>query len=338
MRAAFVEDPLTFQDIVQAIAVPPGDEHRGMLLAALLNSRLMLWFAFHSTSSFGAERPEVQQAELLRLPFPAPDDLPDPERSRAAADALADLVEKQLRPPVPASARPVPVSARRPEERELLAEIDGLAYEFFCLSEEEKILVEDTVEHVIPAVQPGRGRSPAIWRSSTPRDRREYARTLTGALADWFEGDCSIGTRLVARNDDLAILRLSLRDGPGPSDYAEDDDQHVAAALSRLAEHVDQPLPGNFQALPDFRVFAGRDLFLVKPAGKRFWLRSAALADANAIVVDLHMWSNSGNDHTAVARAAAQRQVVRDQNRKCEIRSETGRHSRKRRKRRGKWR
>ena len=285
LRAAFVEDPLTFRHIVQAIAVPPGDECRGMLLAGLLNSRLMLWFAFHGTSSFGADRPEVQQAELLRLPFPAPDDMPDPEQSRVAADGLAALVEKQLRPPDPAFDRTV---ERRLEEHELLEEIDGLAYNFFCLSEEEKILVEDTVKHVIPAVQPNQGSFPAIWRSSTPGDRREYARTLVGSLADWLEGDCSIGTRLVARNDDLAILRLSLRDGPGAFDYAEDDDQHVAAALSRLAEHVHQPLPGNFQTLPDFRVFVDRDLFLVKPSGKRFWLRSAALADAGAIVLDLH--------------------------------------------------
>ena len=281
LRAAFVEDMLTFQHIIQAITVPLGDERRGMLLAALLNSRLMLWFAFHGTSSFGAERPEVQQAALLRLPFPGPDDMPEPERSRAAADALAVLVEKQLRPTAPAF-------ERRPGEHELLEEIDGLAYEFFCLSEEERILVEDTVEHVIPAVQPRRRGFPAIWRPSTPGDRREYARTLAVALTDWLEGDCSIGTRLVARNDDLAILRLSLRAGPGAFDYAEDDDQHVAAALSRLAEHVHQPLPGNFQTLPDFRVFVDRDLFLVKPAGKRFWLRSAALADAGAIVLDLH--------------------------------------------------
>ena len=283
LRAAYVEDPMTFWDIVQAIAVPPGDERRGRLLAGLLNSRLMLWFAFHGTSSFGAERPEVKQAELLRLPFPAPDDLPEPERSRAAADTLAAIVAKQLDP----------AFERLPVERGVLKEVDELAYEFFCLSKEEKILVEDTVEHVIPAVQPNRGPSPALWRSSTRDDRRAYARTLSGALEDWLDGDGSIGTRLVARNDDLAILRLSLRDEPGAfddaeDDYAEDDDESVTEALSRLAEHVHEPLPGNFQALPDFRVFAGRDLFLVKPAGKRFWLRSAALVDANAIALDLH--------------------------------------------------
>ena len=288
LRAAYVEDPLAFQDIIQAIVVPPGDERRGMLLAGLLNSRLMLWFAFHGTSSFGADRPIMHQAEILRLPFPALDDLPDRERSRAAAEALAAIVEKQLRRLDPASAPLDPALERRPDEREPLAEIDDLACEFFCLSEEERVLVEDTVEHVIPAVQPNRGRLPAIWRPSTLGDRGAYARTLAGALADWLDGDCSIGTRLVARNDDLAILQLSLRDGPGAFDYAEDDDESVAAALSRLAEHVPRPLPGNFQSLPDFRVFVGRDLFLVKPAGKRFWLRSAALADANAIALDLH--------------------------------------------------
>ena len=283
LRAAYVEDRMAFQDIVQAIAVPPGDERRGMLLAGLLNSRLMLWFAFHGTSSFGSDRPILHQAELLRLPFPAPDDLPEPERSRAAADALAAVVEKQVRRLDPAPAQPDQTA-----ERGVLKEIDDLAYEFFCLSEEERILVEDTVEHVIPAVQPNRGRVPTLWRPSTRDDRHAYARTLAGALADWLDGDGSIGTRLVARNDDLAILQLSLRDGPGAFDYDEDDDESVAEALSRLAEHVHEPLPGNFQALPDFRVFAGRDLFLVKPAGKRFWLRSAALTDANAIALDLH--------------------------------------------------
>ena len=47
LRAAYVEGPMTFRHIIQAVAVPPGDERRGKLLAGLLNSRLMLWFAFH---------------------------------------------------------------------------------------------------------------------------------------------------------------------------------------------------------------------------------------------------------------------------------------------------
>ena len=289
LRATYVETRLTFQDSIQAIVVPPGDERRGKLLAGLLNSRLMLWFAFHGTSSFGSDRPKVHQAELLRLPFPAPDDMPEPERSRAAADALVAVFKQTIR-----SVRP----SVEPEssERDVLAEIDGLAYEFFCLSGEERRVVDDTVEQIIPAVQPSRGAAPEIWRASTPSDRRAYARTLVDNLVDWFEGDCSIGTRLVACNGDLAILRLSLQDGPAAFDYAEADSGSVAAALSRLVEHVRQPLSGNFQSMPDFRVFIDRDLFLVKPIGKRFWLRSTALADANAIVLDWHEFTGRRHD------------------------------------------
>ena len=146
LRAAYVEDPLTFQHIIQAIVVPPGDERRGLLLAGLINSKVMLWFAFHGTSSFGSDRPEVQQAELLRLPFPAPEELSDPQRSRSAAEVLITAIEQQVRL---ASETPAP----RPDNRAVLEEIDALAYEFFCLSEAERILVEDTVRHTIPAVQ-----------------------------------------------------------------------------------------------------------------------------------------------------------------------------------------
>ena len=217
LRATYVEAPLTFQYVIQAIVVPLGDERRGMLLAGLLNSRLMLWFAFHGTSSFGSDRPKVHQAELLHLPFPEPDDLPDRKRSRSAADALVAAIEKQVR-------QDGQTFGRQLSERDILKEIDGLAYEFFCLSDEEIILVEDTVERTIPAVQPNRGGFPEIWRASTARDRRAYARTLVDNLTGWFDGDNAIGTRLVARNDDLAVLRLRLGGAPGSFDYTEGDD------------------------------------------------------------------------------------------------------------------
>ena len=223
----------------------------------------------------------MHQAELLRLPFPAPEDMPDRERSRSAADALATFIERQVR-------QAGQTFGRQPSEHEVLKEIDSLAYDFFCLSKEERILVEDTVEHTIPAVQPNRGNSPAIWWPATPSDRRAYARTLADNLAQWFDGDCSIETQLVAHNDDLAVLRLRLRDSPVAFDYTEDDELSLGEALSGLTQHIHHQLPGNLQSLPNFRVFVDRDLFLVKPLKKRFWLRSIALADANAIALDLH--------------------------------------------------
>ena len=106
-------------------------------------------------------------------------------------------------------------------------------------------------------------------------------------MAEWFDPDCTIGIRLEARNADLAILRLTLEDGRKRAEYAEEDNGFVGTVLARLSEHIHQPLPGNFQLMPDFRIFVANHLYLVKPARRRFWLRSTALADADAIALDL---------------------------------------------------
>ena len=280
LRAAYLEAPLTFQDTIQALVVPRGEERRAKLLTALLNSKLIAWFAFHGTASFGSERPKVHQEELLTLPFPSPDDMPQRERSESAGHALVALVDRMIE----SENEPFVL---RGNERTILDKVDHLTCEFFCLSDEEIILVDDTVERVIPSIQPRRNRYPDIWEPADREDRQSYAEALVRSMAEWFDPDCTIGIRLEARNADLAVLRLTLEDGRKRAEYAEEDAGPVGAVLARLSEHVHQPLPGNFQLMPDFRVFIDDRLYLVKPARRRFWLRSAALADADAIALDL---------------------------------------------------
>ena len=53
LRATYLEAPATFQHILQALVFPFGEERRAKLLTTLLNSRLIAWFAFHGTGSFG---------------------------------------------------------------------------------------------------------------------------------------------------------------------------------------------------------------------------------------------------------------------------------------------
>ena len=280
LRATYLEAPLTFQDIIQALVVPRGEERRAKLLTALLNSRLIAWFAFHGTASFGSERSEVKQAELLTLPFPSPDDMPQRERSESAGNALVALVDRM------SESADEPFDLRG-NERTTIDRIDHLTCEFFCLSDEEVILVDDTVERMIPSIQPHRNRYPDIWEPADREDRQFYAEVLIRSMAEWFDPDSTIGIRLEARNDDLAVLRLTVEDDRKKVGYTEKSNGSVGAVLARLSEHVHQPLPGNFQLMPDFRIFAGNHLYLVKPARRRFWLRSAALADADAIALDL---------------------------------------------------
>ncbi|MEW5997869.1 MAG: N-6 DNA methylase [Pseudomonadota bacterium] len=276
LRAAYCTDPLTFEDILQAIVVPEGGGDRAKVLTALLNSRVAIWYAFHGTASFGSDRPEVKQADLRRLPFPAASDLPDAKAATRAAEAMIAIIDA-------AQARDQRAFSLDADAGDVLGEIDKLAYAYFGLSDDEIAIIEDTVSTILPALQPHEGHFPKLWNAPDADDRARYAQTLSTSLADWFSGE-RIGTRLVAKGADLAILRLRLG---GDEDYAEDRNGELGSVLEELSKHIHRPLDGNFQLMPDLRVFAGECLYLIKPLQLRFWLRSAALADADEIALDL---------------------------------------------------
>lgn len=292
LRAAYVEDSLTFRDIIYSFAVPPGEKRRAKLLTALLNSRLVSWFAFHAVASFGSERPEVKQSELLGFPFPSPEDMPERERSRSAEDALVSLIDREM--------ESVSSDFQLKNQRDgVFEDIDRYAYEFFCLSDEEIILVEDTVEKIIPAVQPSQSSFPDIWKSSSHDDRQTYAETLVRKMNEWFDDGLTVRARLEARNEDLSVLRLSLHEKRTNSQYVENESSSLEKVLSKLFRAMPH-LPGNFQLIPDLRIFIGSDLYLVKPSQKRFWMKSVALSDAHSIALDLHdaVSSRNGGGHS----------------------------------------
>jgi hypothetical protein len=277
LRAAYCDQPLTFQHILQAISVPAGGEARAKLLTALLNSRVAIWYAFHGTASFGSDRPEVQQADLLRLPFPSPDDLPDRNAAAKAADSMVAIIDE-------ARSHADAIFSHTVDASNVLPKIDHLAYQYFGLSADEIAIIEDTVDAIIPALQPHEGQTPSLWLAPDEGERAAYARALAGSLNDWFRGQGGISAKLLARSADLAVLRLQLNGGDG---YSEDRHGELSSILEVLSAHIHQPLDGNFQLMPDVRVFVGESLYLIKPMQRRFWLRATALADADGIALDL---------------------------------------------------
>ena len=284
LRASYVDAPLAFEDILLAVSAPADEADGAKLLTALLNSKLLFWFTFHGTASFGSERPEVKQAELLRLPFPMSKDV---GRETVAAQELVSLIDE-------ARARAAEDWLFRATDEDLLSRLDGLCYRYFGLGEEEISMVEDAVDNVIPCVQPRQGASMELWRVADRSEREGYAHALVGSLAPWFDENAVVNVVLEARNDDLAVLRLRLVDREMREPYREVDDQGVGEALRRLALQIDVLLPGNFQLVPDFRLFVGNSLYLVKPLQRRFWLRSTAIADADALAAELQDASRVG--------------------------------------------
>lgn len=286
--AAFVTAPLSFRHIIMAVTVPEGEEDNAKLMTAILNSRLSTWFAFHGTSTFGVERAEVGLRELLRLPFPMPTHLGDPTSAEMLRRMLIDIVDR------------FPVDSGEDIE-ETLREIDQLTYQYFGLSDDEISLVEESAKYVIPASQPGRAVFPKIWNPVNEDHRRSYANVLARRLSGWFIDRRPPSVRLVARNEDYAIIELSIPSGPQPQAYSEENLLEFPQALVNISRNVAEPIIGNFMVTPDIRVFDGNKLYLIKPLQLRYWLHAAALGDADAIALDLEELRHRGQKGSVVS-------------------------------------
>ena len=82
-KVAFGDFPVLFRDSLQSIAGHSDDASLLRFLAAVLDSDLALYFLFHTASSWGTERDKVRLFEILRRPFPLPDDTADPGKTIA---------------------------------------------------------------------------------------------------------------------------------------------------------------------------------------------------------------------------------------------------------------
>ena len=71
---------MSFQHALRGINGPAVDREMLAFLAAYLRSPLSRYYLFHTSSSWGVSRQKVHVEEVLRLPFPLPDQLPNAKR------------------------------------------------------------------------------------------------------------------------------------------------------------------------------------------------------------------------------------------------------------------
>ena len=275
LQATYCDFPSSFKDILMAITFPESDSLYAKILTAFLNSKLALWYSFHGTSSFGSSIPEVKPQELIKLPFPSISEL---ERdSKDTCDEIEALLDKYG----DSINRDFQIDNY---EEFVLEKIDELIYKLFGLSEEEIHVIEDTVNFIIPASQASRNSKPQLWKYSTDLERKSYLEYMKHELENWFSDDVYVSNQIVGMNLDFVIVEISLK---SKSSQKKETELNILDDFGLTLERVGIELTGNFMLLPDFRMFVGDKLYMVKPTHKRFWLKSAALDDADSIAIDL---------------------------------------------------
>ena len=186
---AFADFDVSFRHALRGIHGPVADQDLLVFLTAYLRSDVARYFLFHTSSNWGVSRAKVHVEELLRLPFPLPEDTHNPKRCQAIIREVA-----------------VAVMQAAEEASRILADREGivryaqesvgrLIEEYFDIDNIERMLITDTAKIIIPSVRPSRGKEnvPTIKQGSAML-RASYT-SLLCERPEWL-GEAGIqGTR-----------------------------------------------------------------------------------------------------------------------------------------------
>lgn len=284
---AYADFDVSFQHALRGIHGPEKDRDLLIFLAAYLRTHLARFFLFHTSSNWGVSRQKVHVEEVLRLPFPLPEQQRDPKRSWQIVREVAKIVDDA------ASAADVDLVDRAGIVRAASAKIEPLIEEYFDIIPLEKLLIEDTVKVIIDSTRPTRARPlvPTL-KAATVAQQQAYRDRLCEMLNGWAKSG-PFAVRAQVKGSESLGVGIALLEKVERARTAEAMPD-TGKDLLRLLDVVRKAIPRKHATLDVVRgvmVFHGNLLYVVKPIGQRFWTQTAAMNDADEIAGTILMRS-----------------------------------------------
>lgn len=283
-RTAFADFDVSFQHALRGICGKKSDRELLIFLSAYLRSPLARYFLFHTSSNWGVSRQKAHVEELLRLPFPVPNDQENSKGCWKIVREVAAIVESA------AAAAEKPIADRDDIVRRATREIEPLLDRYFDVLPEEQVLVRDTVKIIIPSVRPTakRVKVPTIVQSDG-QWRDTYTRRLCDTLNRWARRSGFVikgsqrGSPMLGIG--VCVLQRGLRSEARPAPEVSTD---LLEVLDELHKTVARKCNA-FELARGLKAFHGDQLYVVKRLGQRYWTETAALNDADEIAGSLLM-------------------------------------------------
>ncbi len=285
-RFAYCNFDVLFQDAIQSIAGPKGDEDLLLFLTALLNTPLTTYYTFHTAANLGVERDKVHFEELLQLPFPLPEQAKDPTEKSEIIRQVAARLRRARDEMLAAEMNDVNRNAAR---EEAIREVSELVYRYYDLTRWERALVEDTARIFRPSsTPPTYAKAIPTLAESGVEDRETYAELLCQTINRWAQRSHYFLTPslLIAKREGLGLLtitktsqRILLPACPERHDVSP----QLRKLLLRIARASVKQGPGGLTYLRGYAHFEEDRVHILKPLTRRHWTRTAALNDADEL-------------------------------------------------------
>ncbi|MCY7276166.1 MAG: N-6 DNA methylase [Phormidesmis sp. CAN_BIN44] len=266
--SAFSHEDVIFTEKYSGIAFLSNQKHLAHYINAVINSSVASYFLFLTSSSWGVERDELKPQDFTRLPVPTPS-----EKNTSLVSKII-AIEHELR------------TSNIAQHQNLKNRLDEAVFELYGLDQTERVLVEDGVNLTIN-LRMKREASIALRKPSID-ELKLYAFQFLGAIQPFLQTlreRVLVADVVEVNNAPLQVIKFSFVPAPGRKHIVQTTQvQELKAVLNRIAEQLPQQIADRIFTRRDLRIYSGQDIYIVKPAQKRYWSRSAGLNDADLIL------------------------------------------------------
>lgn len=277
----FSDFNVLFKDDFLSITAPKHEEDELLFLTAVLSSPVAQYLLFHTTANIGVERDIARAEEILNLPFPLPEDLPNPQRGdaivRKCAQALRQLRNELKKPRNLIRTHSLVSNAQD--------ELNQYVRDYFEICEWERELIDDTINVFRPSSTPASTESDSLLtvHKSTFKQRKHYADTLVRTFNGWSHSKKQLSAQgTIAEKIGLGIITMAVG---ATKPYGEEEaEERVSKILDELCDLSTQEIGKSAHYLRGFALYEPDRVHIVKPLNLRHWTRTAALNNADEIV------------------------------------------------------
>ena len=291
--AALIE-PLVGRDKVvldryYGISLARAPKDLGYRLNAILNSELAAYMTFFLSSSVGWERDVVEHQAWLQLPMP-----PAILQGDASGD-WKDILEGErwLRTHWQRDLDP----SEDGQIRRIKREVDDAISRLYELTDQEKVLIEDTLRYTItPFLQGSEHRATTMLERPTPEQLQDYALRLCHQINGILRqaGMHLDATIVDAGQIGLNACRFAWRRGSDVTRTSVLNVGGIAEVLDQISVHLRAMVAERLYVQQDLRVYDDQAFWIIKPSQARLWNETAALNDADAVLHEHMDWGSHG--------------------------------------------
>jgi type I restriction-modification system DNA methylase subunit len=274
--AAYFDYDCAFRHAVSGISST--DEQMLKTIVAYLNSSFASYYLFLTVATWGVERERINFLEMLELPglpFTMAEDV---------VDALAAKVEEIGR-----TLQREDHSVNEIADRE--KEIDDIIFDCLDLSTNERTLIQDVLDYSLDFFQ--EGEKSQACDPVFDGQLEDYAATLCNTLNSILQfGSATVWAAIFEGESPLNIVSMNFNfDYPAGTVMVVDADMN--AKLTRINDKLSEEKSENIYLRRYLKLYSQDSIDIVKPNEQRFWSKSVALKDADAILAEGIIQGNS---------------------------------------------